>query len=123
MIKLVYCIRRRNDVPADEFHAYWLNEHGPKVRAVAEAIRARRYVQSHVRSPELNEVFRRSRGLAPAYDGITELWWDSEDELRAGTETDEGRTAAKLLLEDEARFIDFSRSTIFMTTEHEIFTR
>lgn len=123
MIKLVYCIRRRASVSPDEFRAYWLNEHGPKVRAVAEAIRARRYVQSHTCSPELNDVFQRSRGLAPAYDGITELWWDSEAELQEGTQTPEGQAAARLLLEDEASFIDFSQSTIFMTTEHEIFER
>jgi hypothetical protein len=121
MIKLVYCIRRRPDVPAETFHAYWLNEHGPKVRAVAETIRARRYVQSHTSSPELNDVFRQSRGLAPAYDGITEIWWDSEVDLLAGSGSEDGIAAAKLLLEDEASFIDFSQSTIFMTVEHEIF--
>ena len=121
MIKLVYCIHRRPDVPPEAFHAYWLNEHGPKVRAVAEAIRARRYVQSHTIAPEMNEVFRQSRGLAPGYDGITEIWWDSEADLQAGTQTEEGLAAAKLLLEDEAGFIDFSRSAIFLTTEHEIF--
>jgi EthD domain len=47
MIKLVYCIRRREDVPEDEFHRYWLDEHGPLVRSVADAIGAVRYVQSH----------------------------------------------------------------------------
>lgn len=121
MIKLVYCIRRRADVSADEFHAYWLNEHGPKVRAVAAAICARRYVQSHTCLPELNEVFRQSRGLGSAYDGITEIWWDNDAELKAGTATPEGQAAAKLLLEDEAKFIDFAASTIFMTVEHQIF--
>jgi uncharacterized protein (TIGR02118 family) len=121
MIKLVYCITRRSDVTAAEFHRYWLEEHGPKVARVAQAIRARRYVQSHSIGPGLNDALRTSRGLMIGYDGMTEIWWDSEAELAAGTETDEGRAAAAMLLEDEARFIDFARSTIFITREHEIF--
>src|ERR1700734_2839387 len=38
MVKLVYCVRRREDVAEDEFHRYWLDEHGPLVRSVADAI-------------------------------------------------------------------------------------
>ena len=123
MIKLVYCVRRRADVPPAEFYDYWLNQHGPKVAGVAEAIGARRYVQSHTCSADMNDIFEKSRGLAPAYDGITEVWWDSEAELRQGMETPEGQAAAKLLLEDEAKFIDCSNSRVFLTTEHEIFDR
>lgn len=47
MLKLVYCIRRRSDVPPETFHRYWLEQHGPLVRSVASAIGAIRYVQSH----------------------------------------------------------------------------
>jgi hypothetical protein len=37
--------------------------------------------------------------------------------LIAATSTDEGRRAARRLAEDEARFIDFSRSRIFFVDE------
>ena len=49
MIKLVYCIRRRADGTPEEFHRYWLGEHGPLVRSVAEAIGARASEISFVR--------------------------------------------------------------------------
>lgn len=78
-------------------------------------------MQGHTCPPAFNAALQQSRGSAPPHDGTTELWWDSEAELRAGMETDEGRAAAKLLLEDEAGFIDFAGSAIFMTEEHEIF--
>jgi hypothetical protein len=42
MVKLVCCIRRREDVPPEEFGRYWLEEHGPLVRSVAAAIGAAR---------------------------------------------------------------------------------
>lgn len=121
MLKLVYVIRRREDVPEEEFHRYWREEHGPLVRRHAAAMRARRYVQSHTAEPALNAMLRGSRGAAPAFDGITEVWWDSREALEAGLATPEGREAARALLEDEARFIDFAASSLFVTEEHEVF--
>jgi uncharacterized protein (TIGR02118 family) len=121
MIKLVYCLRKRADVPAAEFHRYWLENHGPLVRGFAQAIGARKYIQSHTVLPALNEAFAASRDLAPAYDGITEVWWDDAAALEAGMGTAEGQEAHRRLKEDEATFIDFSQSRVFMTEEHEIF--
>lgn len=121
MIKLVYCLRKRADVPAAEFHRYWLEQHGPLVRGFAAAIKARKYIQSHTILPGMNEAFAASRDLAPAYDGITEVWWDDEAALAAGMSSDEGKEAHRQLKEDEAKFIDFSQSRVFMTQEHEIF--
>lgn len=123
MVKLVYCVRRRADVSPEEFYRYWLNTHGPKVKSVAEALRARRYVQSHTCAPELNQTIAASRGLAPAYDGITEVWWDSIDDLNAAMATPAGAEASAMLVKDESKFIDFSQSRVFMTTEHLIFDR
>ncbi|WP_370655535.1 EthD domain-containing protein, partial [Candidatus Binatus sp.] len=51
MIKLVYIIRKRDDVSDQDFHDYWLHKHGPRVASVAKAIRARKYVQSHTIMP------------------------------------------------------------------------
>ncbi len=121
MIKLVYCIRRRSDIPADEFYRYWLKEHGPKVKSVASKIGALKYVQSHTMMPEMNALFKQSRGLADGYDGITEVWFESEAALTQALGSADGIAAAQMLVEDETRFIDFARSCIFMTQEHEIF--
>lgn len=123
MIKLVYVVHARDDVAPEEFHRYWLEEHGPLVASVAEDIRARRYVQSHTIDTPLNQALVESRGLAPIHQGITEVWWDSVEDLQAAMSSEEGLQAAGRLVEDEARFIDFSRSTIFLTEEHVIFDR
>ena len=121
MVKLVFVIRRREDVAPDQFHRYWLEEHAPKVRSVAKVIRARRYVQSHAVDTPLNAALRKSRGMTGSYDGVAELWWDSLAEFKAGSSSREGVEAGRMLLEDESRFIDFARSTMFMTEEHEVF--
>ena len=51
MIKLVYCLTKRDDIDPDSFYRYWLEEHRPLVKSVAEAIGASRYVQSHTILP------------------------------------------------------------------------
>jgi uncharacterized protein (TIGR02118 family) len=121
MVKLVYCIRRREDLSPEEFRRYWLDEHGPLVRKVAAAIGAVRYVQSHTAAPDLNELLRGSRGCEDPYDGITEVWWQSLADLEASMQTPESQEAQRSLLEDESTFIDFARSRVFMTEEHVIF--
>ncbi|MDX1648349.1 MAG: EthD domain-containing protein, partial [Myxococcota bacterium] len=99
----------------------WLERHGPLVRRHARALRASRYVQSHTLDTELNEALRGSRGAGPPFDGITEVWWASRAELEAALASPEGREAARALLADEARFIDFAASSLFLTEEHAIF--
>jgi len=121
MIKLVYIVRKRDDVSAQDFHTYWLESHGPLVRSVARSLRARKYVQSHTIAPEAGAQIAQTRGMGAAYDGITEVWWDSMEDLAAGSGSAEGREAGRRLIEDEAKFIDLKRSFIFLTEEHTIF--
>ena len=121
MVKLVYCIKKRDDISEAEFHRYWLDEHGPRVRRHASALGAERYVQSHLLDSPLNEGLRGSRGMAPAHDGITELWWSDIEAFQKATTSTEGIAAGADLLEDEGHFIDFAASTLFLSEEHEIF--
>jgi uncharacterized protein (TIGR02118 family) len=121
MIKMVFCVRRRDDLPEEKFYEYWLKKHGPLVKSQARPLRIRRYVQSHTTLDELGTAIRDARGMKlPSFDGLAEIWWDSYQELQAALETQEGQSASALLAEDEARFIDMEGSTIFFTEEHVI---
>jgi hypothetical protein len=121
MIKLVYVIERRADVAPKDFHEYWLKSHGPKVRGHAEAIRAKRYVQSHLMDSPLNEAMRAARGMLPEVPGITEVWWDSLEDFMAASSSPAGAAALADLAEDEDKFIDVPKSQVFLTQEHTIF--
>jgi uncharacterized protein (TIGR02118 family) len=121
MIKLVYAIRRRTDLTPEAFRKRWRAEHAPLVARFAAAMRARRYVQSHTLDSPWNATLEASRGAAPAFDGITEVWWDSEADFAAALATPEGQQAGRALLEDERDFIDFAGSSLFLTEEHAIF--
>ena len=120
MLKLVFVIRRRTDVTPDEFHRYWLQEHGPLARRLLAQLGARRYVQTHTVDPELNLAMAAGRGTADAYDGVAEISWDSREAFLAASTSEEGRRANATLAEDEAKFIDLKRSSLFLAEEHPL---
>ena len=119
MIKLVMCIRRKPSMSRAAFQDYWLNQHGPFFKANAEAMRARKYVQSHTLETPFNEGLRSSRGLQPDYDGVAEVWFDSEQDLATAMATEEGARLTAALREDENNFIDHANSSAFLVREHE----
>jgi uncharacterized protein (TIGR02118 family) len=121
MIKIVYVLSRRDDIAPKAFYEYWLNSHGPRVRGHAGAIRARKYVQSHLIDTPLNLGMQESRGMTEPAAGITEVWWDSLADLEAAFRDPAGVAATQDLANDEAKFIDIGASQLFVTQEHTIF--
>jgi uncharacterized protein (TIGR02118 family) len=121
MIKMVFCVKRRLDVPSADFYDYWLNQHGPLVKSKARDLNIRKYTQSHTINAELGMGISSERGMQQeGFDGVAELWWDDLESLLNATGTNVGKAAGQLLAEDEAKFIDMEASTIFFTEEHEV---
>jgi uncharacterized protein (TIGR02118 family) len=121
VIKLVFSLRRRPEMTREEFQDYWREQHAPLVARHAEALRIRRYVQTHARSSELAAAQSAARGSEPdVYDGQAELWWDSLEDVVAAASTPAGRQAAIELLEDERRFIDLEHSPMWIGEEHVV---
>ena len=119
MIKLVMCLCRRADLSREQFQDYWLNSHGPFFQKNAGTMRAKKYVQAHTIDTPLNDAFRESRGMIPEFDGVAEVWFESEEDLMAGMSSPEGQKLGAALLEDEKNFIDHTKSTAFIVEEHE----
>lgn len=120
--KLVFCVAKKPEMSVDEFRDYWLNRHGPLVRSLWEwgtFPGMLRYVQSHTVYEA--DGGRAARGTKQPYDGITEVWMDSD----LGATDDTARSASAegglRLLQDESNFIDFANSSVFVTIEHTIF--
>jgi len=116
MVKLTYCIRRRADLSEEEFYTYWLQQHAALVTRHARALGARRYVQSHTVAPDVNRMLQTSRGSLDAFDGITEVWWDSRAAFDAALASPEGRAAGRALLSTCAtKTAGIGSNTIFST--------
>lgn len=119
MIKLIMCLRRRPDITREQFRDYWLNQHGPFFMKNADAMKAKKYTQSHIIDSPLNDGMRTSRDMQPDYDGVAEVWFESEAELTAAMSSPEGQELGAALLADEKNFIDHTRSSAFIVDEHE----
>ncbi|MCU4183267.1 EthD domain-containing protein [Acidiferrimicrobium sp. IK] len=123
MVTLVFGLHRLPALSQEEFTAYWYDRHGPLVRSLAEVLRIRRYQQLHRINGAVAQALAGSRHGPEGFDGIAELWFDGEDDILLAATTEDGRAAAKALIEDERRFIDLPRSPIWLYRERDILQR
>lgn len=115
MIALMFCVRRYDDTSVEAFRDYWWNKHGPYVAERAPALNIRDYTQiSRIDIPGMESVAE-ARGTLPPFDGIAMVTWESMDALKATFTSKEAKKAGRELIEDERRFVDFARSSIFFT--------
>lgn len=119
MIKLIMCLHRRENITRAEFQDYWPNNHGPFFQKNAAIMRSKRYVQGHTIDSPLNDAMKTSRNMQPEFDGLAEVWFESEEDLMEAMSTPEMEELSAALLEDEATFIDHSRSSAFLVRDHE----
>jgi uncharacterized protein (TIGR02118 family) len=113
MLKTSYMLRRKPELTREEFQRYWLEHHGPLVRETV-GDRVRRYVQVHT---ELDVQAR--EGRPEPFDGVAELWIDET----AAADPPPPQQGPDVLQQDEAHFIDFSRSPLWQGREHVIIDR
>jgi uncharacterized protein (TIGR02118 family) len=104
----------------EQFQDYWLHKHAPFFQKHASDMRAKKYVQSHTLNTPLNEELKKSRGMLPEYDGVAEVWFESEEDMLAAMSSPAGQKLSAALLEDEGNFVDHSKSTAFLVRELEL---
>ncbi len=119
MIKLTFCLRRLPHLSREEFQRYWREQHAPLVAKHAETLGILRYVQCHTGHDALNGAMQGSRGGPEAYDGVAELWFESEEAMAANTSKAVANAGAELL-EDEKKFIHLANSPLWFGREYEI---
>ncbi len=115
VVKLYFPLRHRPEQTLDKAQLYWRTHHGPVIRRQAAGAGILRYQQIHAAEPEITQALRSARGTeVETYTGHAEVWFDRA----GGGATPERRAAARRAYEDEARFIDFARSTMWLGKEH-----
>ena len=123
LIKLFFCLRHPTKLSLDEAQLYWRTNHGPLIRGVSQGMRMKRYLQVHYYEETVAQQLRAGRGTTvPAYTGHAEAWFD-RGELATIASTPEGKRAMELAVEDEAKFIDFPRSAMWIGKERVFIDR
>ncbi len=57
--------------------------------------------------------------MQPEYNGVSEVWFESEQAFMEGMSSPEDQKLGATLLEDEGNFIDHSKSSAFIVEEQE----
>jgi uncharacterized protein (TIGR02118 family) len=106
MIKVVYCISKKDGLTDEEFFRYWEDIHGP---IGARIPGLRKLAQSHRLTVPGDKRL-------PDYDGVAELWFDDADAFLEARQSPEWRASTA----DETNFIDHDRVAYFLSEERVI---
>lgn len=119
MIKISYLMRRLPHLSLEEFQSYWSEKHPHAAPADAFAtLGIQRYVQVlPLQTDARNHVIGPRTGLVEPFDGIAELWVESEEALERDWSTEKAKEYVKIFYDDEQNFIDWKRSTILVSKE------
>jgi uncharacterized protein (TIGR02118 family) len=123
MVKLTIVFSYRADRPAADCERHFRTQHAALVAKHAEVLRVRRYVQSPRIASDLTAQMADSRGWSSAADAVSELWWDSQEDMTNGFSSPEGQAAGAALAVDETEFCDSSTVVAFLTEEHAVIER
>jgi uncharacterized protein (TIGR02118 family) len=96
--KAIILLKRREDMTHDEFSAWWLHEHAPLAAQL----------------PGVRRITFNLAADGGAFDGVSELWFDSQADFEAAYATDLGKSVAA---DSIAHLSDRQR---LLVTEHGI---
>jgi len=120
LVKIFFPLRHLPNQSLEQAQLYWRTNHGPIIRGLASGNGLTKYFQVHRFEDPIEQQLRAARATKVApYTGHAEAWID-----RAHTASNpEARRAGELAVEDEANFIDFKNSTMWVAKERVIIDR
>lgn len=112
MVKFTILLRKREELSHAEFVAYHKTQHAPLFISLPEVQQyVRRYVQCHTLAVALPGM------PPPAYDGITELWFDDADAIGHVFSSER---YMDLIRPDEAKFLDLAGCGFLVCIENPV---
>jgi uncharacterized protein (TIGR02118 family) len=105
MLKVILLLHRREGMSVEDFRHYWRHTHAPLLLQLPGL---RRLVFNYGRSDET--------GGAPAYDGVSEDWFESAEALQLAFASPQGGAVAA----DAPNFLDVSRIQTLVVEEDEL---
>ncbi len=115
MIRLIYCITRREDVSVEDFRRHWNDSFVPMAERLASFYEAKDYRVSATLAVGANATIREMKGTAEPHDGLLEMWWDNAATLMDKAGSDSAADLRAQVQALEAQFIDIDRSNLFFT--------
>lgn len=116
MIRFVHCMKRRSDVPLDEFRSFIASETFDRLLAeLAVETSVVRWSKTVRLAIEANVDLMAERGSDEPFDAVLEVWWRSAKELASLAASPRARELMAEMESLQAAFVDFRRSVRFFT--------
>ncbi len=124
LVKLFFCLRQPAAQSLADCQRYWRTNHGPLIRGVAPGFRMVRYLQVHYCEdfPAIAALCAARGTVTEPYVGHAEAWFNRAD-LMAMDGIPEAKRAMEIAIDDERKFIDFSRSAMWLGKERTFIDR
>jgi hypothetical protein len=120
MIRLITCLKRRDDITAEEFRRYWADTAFDELIARIVALTgAERCAKNLTLGVEANVLLMQERGLAEPFDGIVEFWWHDAAHFDDLFNSEERKALMREMQTCQRRFADLSASASFFTESRE----
>ena len=115
-------MRRLPHLTLEEFQSYWSEKHPQAAPADAfSTLGVKRYVQVlPLETGARHLVVGPRTALVEPFDGIAELWVESEEALARDWSTDKAKEYVEIFFKDEQNFVDWTRSTILVSEENVV---
>ncbi len=114
MLKQVLLLKRRPGMSREEFIDYYENHHSKLVEPFMT--QARRYVRRYA-TPQKNPITGAVVELD--FDVITEIWWDSREDLKAAGRKIVESGISRAIYEDEEKLFATHDNPIFFVEEYD----
>ena len=120
MIRFVHCVKRRADVPLEDFRAFWGGrEFNRLLEELALVTGALRFSTSLTLNVEVNIQLMAERNSGEPFDAMVEIWWERARELTDLATSPEVRRLQADMEACQEPYIDFQRSRRFFTDWEE----
>jgi hypothetical protein len=107
--RLTAALRRAQGITHEQFARHWREVHAPLALAHNDVLGFHHYVQLHTPANAATHPLRTERGAPEPFDGVSEVILEpvSPDAERA-------RAVRSMIMEDEARFVDYAASAVYI---------
>ena len=120
MIRLITCLKRRDDVSAEDFRRHWQEAAFDDLIARIVALTgAERCAKNLTLSVAANTLLMQERGLAEPFDGIIEYWWHDAANFDELYNSEQRKALMQEMQDYQGRFVDLAASAAFFTESRE----
>ena len=119
MIKFNYFVRKRADVTAEDFRAFWMGKHAEEVLQLVDKLGIRKYTKCEtLHEDDVNKLLQQMYGsAADSYDFAEEMLINDLEEFKEGLNDAEVQKVLLQLHEDSRAYVDVSRSDIWFSVD------